>query len=642
MRDTATSKRRSLWLAAIPVSIALGTAVIVPATTTQAQSSSLAGLISGSTDYLEAEDQQRTPIRTEERPVIQGLPHGVSVERVTWLTDRHLELEIRSAAMPAAPVKVQILLARDWHSSPNRTFPEVWALDGMRATDTESGWVAKTNIISQFADKNVNVIMPIGGQSSFYSDWLQESNGVHYMWETFLINELIPVLRNGYRSNGERAVFGLSMGGTAAINLAERHPDLFKFAGSFSGYLDTTSPGMPASITAAQQDAGGFSSEAMWGPYGSQQWIDHDPKLGVENLKGIKVYVSAGSGMDDYGQPGSVANGPANAAGKGLEVLSRMTTETFKRAAEKKGIDVTAVFRPSGVHDWPYWQFELTQAWPHMAKALNLSDEDKGATCVAIGAIAEATRTGSLGACLTNEYDVAGGKVQDFAQGRAYWSPETGAFGLYGRINARYTELGGPASWLGFPLSDERAAANGGRFVEFHNGNIYWTPTLGAVAVPRDIVIKWGEHRWEHGFLGYPTGDAVGEAGGFIQQFQGGTIVRNAKNENYIVHGAIGAKYAALGGATSPLGYPVSDEIPLEGGAFQRFEKGNIYWSPTTGAAVIYYGAIFDAWGAKGWERGEYGYPTKDQASIAAGGETVTFQHGTISQIMGVIREEKN
>ncbi len=32
-----------------------------------------------------------------------------------------------------------------------------------------------------------------------------------------------------------------------------------------------------------------------------QDWSDHDPKLRIEALKDMKVYVSSGSGKDDYG-----------------------------------------------------------------------------------------------------------------------------------------------------------------------------------------------------------------------------------------------------------------------------------------------------------------------------------------------------
>ncbi|AKE42126.1 trehalose corynomycolyl transferase C [Corynebacterium kutscheri] len=642
MRDTAprSKKRGSLWLAAaaVPTAIALG-AVVIPATST-AQGSSGSSILSGMTDYLDNEAIQRSPVRTE-YPTIAGLPAGVSLNRVEWLSDRRIALFINSAAMPGEPIQVQMLLARDWHSSPQRNFPAVWALDGLRAIDKESGWTINTNIEQQFADKNVNVILPIGGESSFYADWQRPDNGKNYKWETFLIDELIPVLRNGYRTNDDRAIFGLSMGGTAAINLAEHHPSLFKFVGSFSGYLDTTSIGMPQAIAAAQSDAGGYNANAMWGDFGSQSWIDHDPKLGIEALKNMSVYVSAGSGRDDYGEANSVARGAANAAGIGLEVLSRMTTQTFVNSARNAGVEVKSVFRPSGVHDWPYWQYELSQAWPDMANALGLSREDRGADCSVGGAIASAPGIDKLSSCTTNEYDMNGGRAQDFQGGRAYWSHATGAYGLYGRIGARYSEMGSANSWLGFPTSTEIPLAKGGFFVSFQNGNIYWTPATGAIAVPADILHAWGDLKWENGDLGYPIAEAKEINGGLVQQFQNGYVVRTADKKNFWVRGEIAKKYGSVDTANSRLGYPTSNEIIIDGGAFQQFEHGNVYWSAKTGAHIIYYGAIFDAWGEKSWERGEYGWPTTDQSVIPAGGETIDFEHGKISQLNGHIVEEK-
>ena len=593
----------------------------------------------GVSDYLQDDVPQRTPIRTD-YPEIKGLPDGVSVDRVEWITDRRIAVFIKSAAMPGEPVQVQMLLARDWYSNPSKTYPEVWALDGLRALDTENGWTINTNIEQMFADKNVNVILPVGGESSFYSDWFEPNNGKNYKWESFLTQELPAVLKQGYRSNGQRAVTGISMGGTAAMNLAERRPDLFNFVGSFSGYLDTTSPGMPLAIRGALSDAGGYDATAMWGPDGSQQWIDHDPKLGLDALKGKTVYVSSGSGKDDFGQPDSVANGPANPAGVGLEVISRMTTQTFVDRANQAGLEVVSQFRPSGIHAWPYWQFEMTQAWPYIADSLGLSKEDRGADCTVIGAIADATASGDYGSCTVNEYDVKGGKAQDFRGGRAYWSAETGAHVLFGRIGAAYAEAGGPDSWLGFPVTGEQATPDGvGRYVHFQNGSIYWTPETDAQAVPKDMVDAWAEIGWEAGDLGYPVGAPKEMGGKLVQQFQRGYIVRNG-DKAYWVRGEIAKKYGLVDTVNSKLGAPVGNEELINGGALQRFEQGSIYWSPKTGANMIFNGDIRDAWGRAGWENGKYGFPAKDQESIPAGGEKVVFEHGTISQVNGNIVEK--
>lgn len=647
MRETRSPMNRMKKAAIVAAAVPM-VASLVPVVSTSAAAQSSLPLSSnrgGLSDNIRPSDPpKRTPIEVDKNPQIPGLPEGVSVDRIEWLTNRRVAVFIRSAAMPEQLMQVQILLARDWHSNPQAKFPEVWALDGLRARDDENGWTIETNIEQFYADKNVNVILPVGGESSFYSDWQRPNNGKNYKWETFLTKELVPVLNNEFRSNNSRAVVGISMGGTAAINLAERNPHLFKFVGSFSGYLDTTTTGMPTAIKAAQMDAGGYDSEAMWGPAGSQDWIDHDPKLGIEALKDMTVYVSSGSGRDDFGNPESVAKGAANPAGVGLEVISRLSTQTFVDYASRTPVKPVVKFRPSGVHSWEYWQFEMTQAWPYIANALALAEADRGSDCNPVGAIAEATKSGVIGSCVNNEYDVAGGKgkAEDFRGGTAFWSPKTGAYPLFGAILAKYSGLGGASSWLGFPTTGETKTPDGvGRFVHFENGSIYWTPQTGAYAIPGDMFKAWGENGYETGDLKYPVAEANQVGNGYVQKFQGGFLTRNPDKSHNIVHGAIAEKYGELGTATSALGYPKSNEIAIRGGFFQQFEKGNIYWSPETGAHVVLYGGIFEEWGKRGYEQGAMGWPTSDMREIPAGGLVIDFQHGTLEQVNGVVRERK-
>ena len=72
--------------------------------------------------------------------------------------------------------------------------------------------------------------MPVGGQSSFYTDWYQPAKGSDgtstYKWETFLTQELPAYLaaNKGIAPTGN-AVVGLSMSGGAALTLAAYYPD---------------------------------------------------------------------------------------------------------------------------------------------------------------------------------------------------------------------------------------------------------------------------------------------------------------------------------------------------------------------------------------------------------------------------------
>lgn len=632
------SRRLGAAILALPLSLALAVPLAAPA----AAQGPGAG-----TSYLEPDEiPERQPVEIEDQD-LPGLPEGVDVDRVEWMGDRWANVYINTPSMPEEPVLVQVLLARDWYSQPDRDFPSVWALDGLRAREDESGWTLATNIQQFYADKNVNVVLPVGGNSSFYTDWNEQpEDGVTYQWETFLTQELPAVLREGWRTTEQRAITGISMGGTAAVNLAHRNPDLFQFVGSFSGYLDTTTRGVPQAINFATNDGAGYDAQRMWGPYGSGRWNENDPKQHTGNLRDMTVYVSAGNGnAGPYDQQGPIPGYPANPAAFGLEAMSRMTTQTFVGAAQAEDVDVIAKYRSSGTHDWPYWQYEMTQAWPYIAQTFGLSQEDRGADCAAVGLIAEAEgrdRNHDLGACTTDEYDVEGGKAQDFRNGRIYWKQDSEtAHASWGRIGARYSEMNGPASWLGFPTGEERSI-RGGFLQSFENGIIYWSPSTGAVAVKDDIVDAWGEHGWETGSFGYPVSAARQiDGGGAVQEFENGVAVRDADGDVRMIEGRIGAKYLEAGGpADSGLGFPTSEEVAVRGGAFTAFENGNIYWSASTGANIIRYGEIFDAWGEEGYERGDFGFPTADQRPIDAGGEVVEFENGEIREVNGNIEKD--
>jgi diacylglycerol O-acyltransferase/trehalose O-mycolyltransferase len=66
----------------------------------------------------------------------------------------------------------------------------VYLLDGLRARDDNSGWDIETNAFEKFYQSGVSVVMPVGGMSSFYTNWEQPAVGnattQTYQWETFL------------------------------------------------------------------------------------------------------------------------------------------------------------------------------------------------------------------------------------------------------------------------------------------------------------------------------------------------------------------------------------------------------------------------------------------------------------------------
>ena len=105
----------------------------------------------------------------------------------------------------------------------------IYLLDGLRAQDDFNGWDINTPAFEEFYQSGLSVIMPVGGQSSFYSNWYQPSQGngqgYTYKWETFLTQEMPAWLQaNKQVSPAANAAVGLSMSGGAALLLAALLP----------------------------------------------------------------------------------------------------------------------------------------------------------------------------------------------------------------------------------------------------------------------------------------------------------------------------------------------------------------------------------------------------------------------------------
>ena len=151
----------------------------------------------------------------------------------------------------------------------------VYLLDGLRAQDDYSGWDINTPAFDWFHDSGVSVVMPVGGQSSFYTDWYSPSSfnsqTYTYRWETFLTQELPAWLAtNKQVSPTGNGVVGLSMSGGAALILSAYHPAQFSYAASLSGFLNPSAVFMQQAIRVAMLDAGGYNVDNMWGRRGSR------------------------------------------------------------------------------------------------------------------------------------------------------------------------------------------------------------------------------------------------------------------------------------------------------------------------------------------------------------------------------------
>ena len=253
--------------------------------------------------------------------------------------------------------------------------------------------------------------------------------------------------------------------------------------------------------------------------------------------------------------------------------------------------------------------------------------------------------------------------METFQGGAIYWSPSTSAHVVYGAIDGKYNSLGGPVRY-GLPTSDEAwvPGLSGVRVEDFQNGaDLYWSAATGAHAVYGAIGAEYAALAHEtdaygrvvQQILGAPTSDEMnvpGVPGARMNTFLGGAIYWSPTTGAHVVYGAIGAEYAALAHETDAygrdaqlvLGLPTSDEMNVPGVSGARmntFQGGAIYWSPTTGAHVVY-GAIGAEYAALAHETDAYGrdaqlvlgLPTSDEMNVPGvpGARMNTFQGGAI------------
>src|ERR1700682_5140261 len=230
----------------------------------------------------------------------------------------------------------------------------VYLLDGLRAQDDYNGWDINPQAFEWFYQSPLSIMMPVGGQSSFYTDWYRPATNkgptVTYKWETFLTREL-PQWLAAHRnvSMSANAAVGLSVGGSSAMILSLYRPVGFIYAGSLSGFLNPSEGQWPFLINLSMGDAGGFKTDDMWGPAETDPaWQRNDPMVQIPALvaANTRLWVYCGNG-----QPNELGGGDLPATF--LEGLTIRTNITFRdnyiAAGGKNGV---VNFPDAGTHNW--------------------------------------------------------------------------------------------------------------------------------------------------------------------------------------------------------------------------------------------------------------------------------------------------
>lgn len=220
--------------------------------------------------------------------------------------------------------------------------------------------------------------------------------------------------------------------------------------------------------------------------------------------------------------------------------------------------------------------------------------------------------TSTLGVRKGDVYPIGDGFALDFAGGKMFFTPATGAKYLYGPLLDKYESLGGAAdSDLGFPTINEVSGLAGpdsrvSTFSAADNPVIFWTPEHGAFVVRGALNAAWDKLGSSGGVLGAPVGDETYDGEVTAQKFSGGEVSWNRATKEFTTvpavlaeqlkglqvaidpSAAINMAWRAAGGAAGPLGAKKGGQYPIGGdGIAQDFVGGKVFFSPATGANAV-------------------------------------------------------
>jgi len=288
---------------------------------------------------------------------------GAKITKLEKVSKYQFDVTIATPALAASDIKTRVLVPKSWTPGAKKTWPVIYAYHG--GNNRYTSWTKDSNLAQVAADYNVMIVMPEGGWNGSYSNWFNDGKGGVPEWETFHIQEVIPLMERNFHAGASRAAIGLSSGGQGAITYAERHPGLFKYAASYSGPLNITAPGMPTILMQMNAQAG----DDIWGnPLTDRSnWEAHDATVMVSRLKGTGVYVSSGNG--EIGPYDDSSMKPWDAGRFGEQLAGQMNVN-FVRAAQRAGVPITSNLYGPGTHKWAYWKRELVRSWPAIVGAI--------------------------------------------------------------------------------------------------------------------------------------------------------------------------------------------------------------------------------------------------------------------------------
>ncbi|MEV0247118.1 alpha/beta hydrolase-fold protein [Nocardia sp. NPDC050712] len=226
-------------------------------------------------------------------------PQAVSIVDRQWLTERTLGLTVATDAF-ADPVPVEVTFPAGYRADGAQRWPVTYYLAGTGHDQTtfRATYDGEANTASY-----PSIVVAPRGDAGFWSDWLDNDADRSPKYESFVIEQLIPLVDANFRTvpdRAHRAIMGESMGGFGTMLLSARHPDRFVAAASLSGVPDTNLPITWNVLSQAPLIQGG-RPDAIYGPRATEEirWRGHNPADLAGNLRGVDLQLYTGNGVYD-------------------------------------------------------------------------------------------------------------------------------------------------------------------------------------------------------------------------------------------------------------------------------------------------------------------------------------------------------
>jgi S-formylglutathione hydrolase FrmB len=238
------------------------------------------------------------------------------IDQPTWVdaTQRTFSFTVASDQVPnptllpgqvAGRHVVMVTLPAGYDGAAATRYPVLYSLHG-------NGDLPNTERNQRVTERSTQgvpliTVYPNGGRS-WYSNWVNPGALGPQNWETFHLDQVLPLIDANLKTiptRAGRAIVGHSMGGFGAFHYAEHRPDLFSYVGSFSGGLDLLSQEERVAVLESElAPASGTPTVPIDSIFGPPVWpLDgvwnaQSPAQHVESLRGMGIAMYSGNGGD--------------------------------------------------------------------------------------------------------------------------------------------------------------------------------------------------------------------------------------------------------------------------------------------------------------------------------------------------------